>query len=292
MHTQTPKTEINTSPQVKNILKWILVLNLLVLAIKAFIGIRAGSLSIIGDSVHSGIDSINNIIALFMIKLASEPPDSQHPYGHAKFETLGALAVVAFLAITSFELIEKSIIRLLNPNEFPKIESMTIWLLVLTLAVNIFVWLYEKSAAKKFNSYLLLADAEHTFSDILVTSSILLSVFFIARGYLWLDPVLCLFIAFVILRSGWIILKDTIPILVDEAWLQAEDISALILNTPRVVGFTHLRSRRGRDRNFIEMTVKFDTDSLLEAHALSHQIEEKIIHKFGQAEVTIHIEPG
>jgi cation diffusion facilitator family transporter len=292
MHTQLPKTETNTSPQVKNILKWILLLNLLVLVIKAYIGIKSGSLSIIGDSVHSGIDSINNIIALLMIKLASEPPDNQHPYGHEKFETLGALAVVAFLAITSFELIEKSIMRLLNPNEFPKIDSMTIWLLALTLAVNIFVWLYEKSAAKKFNSYLLGADAEHTFSDILVTSSILLSVIFIARGYLWLDPLLCLFIAFVILRSGWIILKDTIPILVDEAWLQAEDISALIINTPRVVGFTHLRSRRGRDRNFIEMTVKFDTDSLLEAHALSHQIEEKIIHKFGQAEVTIHIEPG
>lgn len=292
MHTQSPKLDIGPDPQVKNILKWILVLNLLVLVIKAYIGIKAGSLSIIGDSVHSGIDSINNMIALFMIKLASEPPDKQHPYGHAKFETLGALAVVAFLAITSFELIEKSIIRLLNPSDFPKIESMTIWLLVLTLVVNIFVWLYEKSAAKKFRSYLLMADAEHTFSDILVTSSILLSVIFIARGYLWLDPVLCLFIAFVILRSGWIILKDTIPILVDEAWIQAEDISDLVLNTPRVVGFTHVRSRRGRDKNFIEMTVKFDTDSLLEAHSLSHQIEEKIIHNFGHAEVTIHIEPG
>lgn len=292
MHLHSPVSVNNTQPAVKNILKWILLLNLLVLVVKAFVGLRAGSLSIIGDAVHSGIDSLNNIIALVMIKLAAEPPDEEHPYGHAKFETLGALAVVAFLAITSFELIEKSIIRLLNPSDFPRIENLTIWLLLITLVINIFVWVYEKSAAKKYNSYLLSADAEHTFSDILVTISILLSVIFIARGYLWLDPLLCLVIAFVIMRSGWLILKDSVPLLVDEAWLKREDIATIILDTPQVMAFTHLRSRRGRDHNFVEMTIKVATDSLTEAHRLSHEIEHKILDKYGQAGVTIHIEPG
>lgn len=291
MHLQAPKLQ-NTSSKVRSILKWILVLNLLVAAIKIFIGIKASSLSIIGDAVHSGIDSLNNVIALIMIKLAAEPPDKEHPYGHSKFETLGALAVVAFLAIASFELIEKSIIRLFNPSEFPHIEEMTIYLLITTLVINIFVWSYEKAAAKRYNSALLMADASHTFSDILVTISILASVFFIARGHLWLDPFLGLVIAAVIIKSGIEILQQTVPILVDEAWLVPEDVRELVMSTPKVMSFTSFRSRKVHDEAFLEMTVRFDTDSLAEAHELSHQIEHKIIDKYGDAKITIHIEPS
>ena len=291
MHIEAPKLE-NSTPKVRSILKWIFLLNLLVAGIKFFIGFKAGSLSIIGDAVHSGIDSLNNVIALVMIKLAAEPPDKEHPYGHSKFETLGALAVVAFLAIASFELVEKSIMRLLNPSEFPHIEPVTIYLLFVTLVINIFVWLYEKNAAKRYNSALLKADASHTFSDILVTVSILASVFFIAHGHLWLDPLLGLVIAAVIVRGGIEILQQTVPILVDEAWILPDDVRSLVMETPKVKSFSHFRSRKVHDEAFLEMTVRFDTDSLAEAHELSHQIEHKIIDKHGDAKITIHIEPS
>lgn len=281
-----------TTSQVRSILKWILLLNLLVAGIKFFIGFKANSLSIIGDAVHSGIDSLNNVIALVMIKLASEPPDKDHPYGHSKFETLGALAVVAFLAIASFELIEKSIVRFFNPGDFPKITETVLYLLIVTLFINIFVWLYEQDAAKRFNSAILAADAKHTFSDILITTSILTSVFFIARGYLWLDPLLGLVIAGVIIKSGIEILQQTVPILVDSAWLVTADIKELVMTTPKVISFSQLRSRKIYDEAFLEMNVRFDTDSLREAHELSHEIEHKIIDKYGDARITIHIEPS
>ena len=292
MHLEAPKQLENTTPKVRFILKWILVLNILVALIKCFIGFRAGSLSIIGDSVHSGIDSLNNIIALVMIKLASEPPDKKHPYGHSKFETLGALAVVAFLAIASFELIEKSIMRLFNPSEFPHIEQITIYLLLVTLVINIFVWSYEKAAGERYNSALLKADAAHTFSDILVTISILASVFFITQGHLWLDPILGLVIAGVILRSGIEILQQTVPILVDEAWLVPDDVREIVMSTYKVKSFAAFRSRKVHDQAFLEMTIRVETDSLAEAHEISHTIEEKIIEKYGEAEITIHIEPS
>lgn len=283
--------DINSSQKVRSILKWILVLNLVVFLIKGYIGFEAHSLSILGDAVHSGIDSFNNIIGLMMIKLAAQPPDKEHPYGHAKFETLGALAVVAFLAITSFELLEKSVIRFFDPGDYPHIDRMTIYLLLITLVINIFVWLYESRAARRLDSQLLQADAAHTFSDILVTVSILISVFFIAKGYLWLDPLLGIIIAGVILRGGWIILKQTVPLLVDEAWLQESQVRDLVMSTNKVVSYANFKSRKG-SRPFVEMTVRFATDSLKEAHDLSHQIEAKIVAKFGKAEVLIHIEPS
>ncbi len=268
------------------------MLNLLVASIKFFIGFKSGSLSIIGDAAHSSIDSLNNIVALVMIKLASEPPDENHPYGHNKFETLGALAIVAFLAITSFELIEKSIVRFLNPVELPNIDKTTIYLLVITLGINIFVWLYEKNAAKKYQSEILNADAAHTFSDILVTISILISLFFITSGHYWIDPLLTLIIALIIFYSGWEIVQHTVPILVDEAWIKEEEVSEMILATANVIGYHSFRSRKVHDHAFVELSVKFDTDSLQEAHHLSHEIEQKIIEKFGKAKITIHIEPS
>lgn len=283
---------LSSSKKVSLILKWILVLNLIVFGIKLFIGIKAHSLSILGDAIHSGIDSFNNIIGLVMIRLAAQPPDQEHQYGHAKFETLGALAVVAFLAITSFELLEKSIVRFFNPGDYPHIDSMTIYLLLVTLSINIFVWLYESRAGKRLNSQLLQADAAHTFSDILVTASILCSVFFIARGHLWLDPFLGIVIAAVIARGGWKILRQTVPLLVDEAWIREHEIHDLIMSTDKVVSYANFKSRKGNHHAFLEMTVRFDTDSLKEAHDLSHQIEAKIVDKFGKAEVLIHIEPS
>ncbi len=291
MHLESPANLSQAKPQVKTILKWILVLNLIVFAVKIFIGLKAMSLSILGDAVHSGIDSLNNVIALFMIKFAHMPADEDHPYGHSKFETLGALAIVAFLAIASFELIEKSVIRLFHPGDFPNIEPITIYLLAFTLVVNIFVWLYEKNAAEKYHSQLLKADAAHTFSDILVTISILASVFFIAKGYNWLDPILGLLIAAVIIRSGIHILQETVPILVDEVWVKEEDARDIIMSVDKVVGFHGFRSRRGHEYNFLEVKVQFATDSLSEAHDLSHEIEARLQHKFGAAQVTIHIEP-
>lgn len=276
---------------IQKILKQILLLNLLVFVIKLVIGIKAYSLAIIGDAIHSGVDGLNNIVALVVMKFASEPPDKDHPYGHSKFETLGALAIVAFLAITAFELIEKSITRILNPGDYPHIDPIVIKLLILTLIINIFVWLYEKHAAKKYNSQILAADASHTFADVLITISILISSFFIARGFNILDPMLGIVIAALIMRSGWKILQETIPILVDEAWLKIEDIRPLVLSTPKTLTIEAFRSRKVHEKAFLEMSIRFDTDSLQEAHALSHEIERKIIDNYGLAQVTIHIEP-
>ena len=291
MHLEAPKAKLNLKTEIKQILTTILFLNLAVALVKFFIGFKAGSLSIIGDAAHSSIDSLNNVVALVMIRLAAAPPDQEHPYGHNKFETLGALAIVAFLAITSFELIEKSIMRFLNPVELPNIDKLTLILLSVTLVVNVFVWIYEVQAAKKYNSEILKADAAHTFSDILVTISILVSLVFIAQGYFWLDPVLTLFIAAIIMYSGWEIVQTTVPILVDEAWLQEDEVKDLILSTNKVIAFHSMRSRKVHDNAFLELSIKFATDSLQEAHDLSHEIEKKIVDQFGPAQITIHIEP-
>lgn len=284
-----PKEQV--SSKVQDIIKGILVLNLLVLVIKLYVGIQAQSLSILGDAAHSGVDSINNVLGLAMVYIAARPPDKGHPYGHEKFETLGAIAVVAFLGIASFEIIEKSIMRFFTPAQLPLIDSTTIVLLSVTLVINIFVWAYEKRAGIKYNSEFLRADAEHTFSDILITASIIASSYFILQGYYILDPILGIVIALIIFRSAWEIVGRTVPILVDEVWIDATELEALVLSADKAMACEDIKSRKGHLHGFVEMTVRFDTDSLSEAHRLSHVIEDDIQEKYGNCQITIHIEP-
>ncbi len=289
MHLELPKEKV--SSKVQTIIKVILGFNILVFLMKLYIGITAQSLSILGDAAHSGVDSLNNVLGLAMVYIASQPPDREHPYGHEKFETLGAIAIVAFLGVASFELIEKSIMRFLHPAELPIIDKTTIIFLLITLVINIFVWLYEKNAGHKYNSEFLKADAEHTFSDILITLSILASTYFILKGYYFLDPLLGILIAFIILRSAFEIAQRTVPILVDEFWIDPEELEKIAMSVNKVAECEDIKSRKSHLDGFIEMTVKFRTDSLVEAHKLSHEIEHKIHEKHGDCLVTIHIEP-
>src|SRR3989475_3868166 len=99
--------------RVRRVLVAILVANLAVLGARLLIGIVAGSMAILGGALDAAVDALNNILALAVVRLASKEPDEDHPYGHGKFETLGALAIVGFLSITCFELVRGSVNQLL-----------------------------------------------------------------------------------------------------------------------------------------------------------------------------------
>src|SRR5436853_7721196 len=92
------------SALVRRVFVGLLVANLAVVGVKLWVGFASGSLAILGGAVDSCVDALNNVLALIVIRVAAKEPDEDHPYGHGKFETLGALAIVGFLSISCFEL--------------------------------------------------------------------------------------------------------------------------------------------------------------------------------------------
>src|SRR3954462_4135619 len=122
--------------QIKRVLAGLLIANLAVVGAKFVIGGTTGSLAVLGDAVHSSVDAINNVLALAVMFVAAREPDEEHPYGHTKFETLGALAIVMFLSIGGFELVKGSVARLLYGSA-PLVMSLPqLLVLVATLGVN------------------------------------------------------------------------------------------------------------------------------------------------------------
>ena len=210
-------------PKIRKVLILTLVLNVVVMAIKATLGVLTGSLSLLADALHSVTDGANNIIGLVANQFASPKPDREHPYGHQKYDALGALAVTVFLCIASFEILSSAIERIFVGGDAIKIDSGALWILLIVLGINIFVAYYERYMGKKLGSAFLVADAQHTMSDIWTTLMVIAGLIGVWLGRKWnvpqleaLDVVMAFPVAVLVFHSAWEILKENLPWLTDK----------------------------------------------------------------------------
>jgi len=164
---------IDHRPEVRKVLIITLLLNLLVMAIKAGVGWWTGSLSLLSDALHSVTDSSSNVLGLATSQLSSPEPDRDHPYGHHKFEAVGALGIAALLGIACFEILQGAVGRILSNSGTVKMSAPALWLMLIVLGVNILVTFYERQVGQRVGSNILIADAHHTMSDIWITIAVI-----------------------------------------------------------------------------------------------------------------------
>src|SRR2546423_2823687 len=167
---------------VRRVFIGLLVANLAVVGVKLWVGFASGSLAILGGAVDSCVDALNNVVALIVIHVAAKEPDEDHPYGHGKFETLGALAIVGFLSITCFELVREAVNNLVSGTHRVDVSAWQLGLLTLTLGANVLITWYEHRRGTELGSELLVVDAAHTRADVFVTAGGLVSGFLMRRG--------------------------------------------------------------------------------------------------------------
>jgi cation diffusion facilitator family transporter len=260
--------------------------------LKAVVGMLTGSLSLQADALHSVTDSANNILGLIAIRFSSPKPDREHPYGHLKFEALGALGISAFLGIACFEILQSAIEGIIKGRDLVKISQSELWLLLLVLGVNIFVAFYERHVGKRVGSPILIADAQHTMSDVWVTISVIGGLIGVWLGYQWLDLVLAFPVALLVFWSGWSVLKDNLPWLVDEMAIAPEAIYNIALSVPGVVNCHDIASRGVLGRQvFIEMHLIVDSSDVETAHRITEEVERRLEERFSPVRILIHVEP-
>jgi cation diffusion facilitator family transporter len=282
------------SAGVRRALLFVLLLNALSATLKIGVGARTGALTVLGAALESTLDMLSNVVAIFAVSVAAREPDDDHPYGHDKFETLGTLGIVAFLAITCFELMRQSIGQLTGDHPAPRASTLDGVLLLASLTVNGFVVLYERARGRALGSALLLADAAHTASDILVTALAIASLVLSQLGYVRADAILGLLVALIIAWSGYQILRGSIPILVDARAVDADRLSAIVRGIPGVIGVRSARSRRTSSGHlFAEVTILVDgTTSVADAHDFTDEVERAISRELGTSEAIVHVEPA
>ena len=262
---------------ISRVLTRVLFLNLAVAVAKIVLGYSSGAVSVLSDGFHSLTDAASNVVALVGIRMAQQPPDADHPYGHRKFETMASIAIVLFLLIVVVQVLWSAVDRL-QAATAPTVEPLTFVVMGLTLLVNIGVVWYERRAASRLGSEVLLADSHHTQTDLLTSATVIAALVGVRLGYPMFDPIAAVVVAAFIAYACWRIFQDTTRILADEIVIAAADIQEVVQGVPDVLGCHHIRSRGPADHVFVDLHVWMKADMRLdEAHRISHVVKDRIM---------------
>ena len=263
--------------------------NFLVLISKLFVGISTGSLAVLGDAVHSLTDVTNNIVAWAVIKLSSQPADREHPYGHRKFETLAVFGLATLLAVLALELALHAI-RRDKPDVVENAWALGVMLGV--LAVNVVIASWQRYWARRLRSDILLADANHTFADVLTTVVVIIGWQLSTKGYPWLDTVCALAVAVLVMYLAYGLFKRALPALVDQFAVEPETLARIVKGVTGVRKVSRMRSRWVGSHPAIDMIISVEPNlSTTEAHEIADVIEKLLEERFQARDISIHIEP-
>jgi len=270
--------------------------NSALIALKIVAGVLTGSVAVLTEALHSGIDLLASLIAFFSVRRAEEPADLGHRYGHDKYENAAAAAegmlVLAGSAVIAFAAIRSLIVG-------PHLQRLGIGVAVVAFAaaVNLGVsqWLFRKG--REMSSPALSGDATHLRTDAYTSIGVLVGLALVEiTGQAWLDPVVALVVAGAIVVTGVRLTAASLRVLVDEA-LPDEDLAAIraciaAFDGAGVVGYHQLRTRSAGSRRYVDLHLQFRAGTTLEdAHRTAHRLQDAIERRLGGADVLIHLEP-
>jgi cation diffusion facilitator family transporter len=272
--------------------------NTALIALKVVAGLITGSVAIITEAIHSGVDLAASFIAYFSVRQAETPADTDHRYGHEKFENVAAAAEGVLILIGSGVIVYAAVRSLI---EGPELESLGIGIGVVAFATAanlvISTWLYGQARATQSSA--LEADAAHLRTDAFTSLGVLVGLGLAqVTGAHWLDPAIALVIALAIIVTGARIVARSWGVLVDEALPDDEQAAireAIEAFAGRgVVGYHQLRTRRAGARRYVDLHVQFASGTSLEAaHGTAHALQDEIERRLpGGTDVLIHLEPA
>jgi cation diffusion facilitator family transporter len=272
--------------------------NTFLIALKLFAGAVTGSVAILTEAIHSGIDLIASCIAYFSVRQAEEPADAEHRYGHEKFENVAAAAEGVLILIGSGVIVYAAIRSLIEGAELVSL-GIGIGVVAFATVVNLIVstWLYRQ--ARLSQSAALEGDAAHLRTDAYTSAGVLVGLALAQiTGAHWLDPAIALVIAGAIIVTGTKIVARSWGVLVDEA-LPPDEQDAIreaieAFASRGVVGYHQLRTRRAGARRYVDLHVQFRSGTSLEdAHGTAHALQDEIERRLpGGTDVLIHLEPA
>jgi cation diffusion facilitator family transporter len=271
----------------------------LLVSLKAFLVIRTGSLGVLSEALHSGLDLIAAIITFLSIRVSDQPADERHPYGHGKFENFSAFVETALLVVTALYVIYEAFDRLFFHSVHIEPSITAILVLLVALSIDITRARRLSRVAAKYSSEALEADALHFSTDVWSTIVVIVGIALVWVGERWNVPWLMyadalagLTVAAVILWVGSRLGKRTLDALLDAApeGLQ-EQITNALAEMDGVLSVERVRIRRAGNRYFVDATVSVPrTASLEQVHGWSDAIEQRVA-EIVPSDVVVHAEP-
>lgn len=293
-----PNAEDTTNEEVRKnytILSGVLgiICNILLFVIKFIIGWLSNSISILSDAVNNLTDLGTDVISLFSAKLSSRPPDKEHPFGHGRFEYIGALLISFLIVGAGFELLKASIHKLLYPEPIV-FDPIATAILVILIGVKIWMYSYNTYIGNKINSEIIRASALDSISDVRGTAGVIIATIVEHYFHLPLDGIVGLIISLLILYSAYTIAHDTINLLLGKAPSPelVHQVISMVRKAPFVLGTHDLEIHDyGPGRIFATIHAEVsDQANIVDCHAALDNLEDEIQEKL-RIHLVIHMDP-
>lgn len=275
--------------------------NLLLVVFKFIAGIVGHSAAMIADAVHSLSDFITDIIVIIFVAISGKPEDSDHSYGHGKYETLATAVIGIILFFVGVGILISGIKAIVGALQGEPLQAPSLLALiaaVISIVVKEALYRYTVKRGKALGSSSVVANAWHHRSDALSSIGTAIGIggaVFLGEQWRILDPIAAVVVSIFIIKVAVELIKPCIDELVERSLPEEVEqrIHALILQSPQVSSPHHLRTRRIGSCIAIEVHIRMDGQiSLSEAHQVASDIERRLKAEFGEkTHIGIHMEP-
>lgn len=276
--------------------------NSILVGLKLVVGIAIGSVSVLSEAIHSGVDLLAALIAWVAVREADKPADKEHPFGHGKWENVSGTIEALLIFVAALWIAWEAIHKLIHPAPMERVGWGVIVMGVSSLA-NFAISTYLLKVAKRTDSIALEADAMHLRADVVTSLGVMagLAVMWLGRQWMpqsdlrWVDPVAALGVAGLIFKAAWDLTRQAARDLVDaslpedeEEWIREQVLSL----GDSLRGYHQLRTRKSGSNRFIEVHLAINADiSVGESHSTGKLLTNRINERYHNADVNIHIDP-
>lgn len=260
---------------------------------KLVVGIVTGSLGILSEALHSGLDLVAAVITYFSVRISDKPADREHNYGHGKIENFSAFIETILLLITCTWIIYEAVERLTSGNTHIEINVWSYIVVISSIIVDVTRSRALYKVAKKHNSQALEADALHFSTDIWSSAVVLFGLICANFGFLFADSVAALVVALIVLFVSYKLGKKAVDVLLDKAPQDTiTKVQQVLSKYSEVKHFHSLKVRTAGADTFIKFNIHVEPDSSLrKVHELCDKIEKELNAIIPRSEVYIHAEP-
>ncbi|WP_245662970.1 cation diffusion facilitator family transporter [Endozoicomonas arenosclerae] len=254
-----------------------------------------GSLSVLATLLDSVMDVIASIITLVAVRIALEPADEEHRFGHGKAEYLAVLAQSAFISGSAIILFLSAIDQLLGQGSSIDNESVGMTVMLFSIVATLILISIQTYVVKKTGSAAIAADSMHYKVDLLTNVSVIIALYGVSQGYFYLDPAFALLISIYMLASVGKMAWDAAQQLMDHSLpdQQVHEIERIVLAIEGVRGIHEMRTRISGRVPFIQMHIDLNGDqSLRKAHDIGQAAEDAIMEYLPNADIIVHLDPN
>lgn len=269
--------------------------NTLLVLFKLVVGIAINSVSVISEAIHSGLDLLAALLALFAVRQSGKPPDEQHQYGHGKIENISGVIEAILIFIAAIWIIREAVHKLLVG---ARVETPVWGLIVMGFSgiVNYIISTVLMKTAKATDSVALEADAWHLRTDVYTSLGVAVGLLLLLlTGYQLLDPLIAIGVALLIIKASFdLTIKAFFPLLDTSLPSDEEETIKQIIDDygTQYISFHKLRTRKAGSERHIDLhLVVPETRSIAISHELCDDIEKAVKDRFPGSHVLIHVEP-